>query len=285
MPKYKHWLRICVLTVVALVSTVAPVAAATEGQASDLQSVAQSYTTASPLQQGVIVQLTDSNKNAVQAVDYKNSKKTFGVVVSASSAPVTLSTEGGANLVYVVTSGRFNVLVSNQNGEIKSGDYIAASAVAGIGMHADTKQDTILGRAATSFDGKSNVISRTDLKTADDKTLKVTIGSVSVDVGVVPNPLKSNSEDGVPNFVQNISRTLVGQSISAVQLYASLAILLTGIGVVASLLYGGVQTGMTAIGRNPLAKQSIVHNMLQVIITGVSIFIGCLIAVYLILKL
>ncbi len=65
----------------------------------------------------------------------------------------------------------------------------------------------------------------------------------------------------------------------------SAAILITGLGVVASLLYGGIQTGMTAIGRNPLARKSIMRNLIQVIATGIMIFIGCLIAVYLVLKL
>lgn len=285
MFKQKLWLKICVVTLMVVAGSVMPAAAATEGKASELQSVAEAYKTAKPLQQGIIVQLDETDKNAVKPVTYKNSKKTFGVVVPANAAPVTLSTGQQQEQVYIVTSGRYNVLVSNQNGVIKSGDYVAVSAIDGIGMKADTVQDTILGRAASSFDGKSNVISSAKLKTTDGKEISTAIGSVAVDVSVVPNPQKTKGDNGVPDFVQNLAQSLVGKPISAVQLYASLAILLTGIGVVASLMYGGIQTGMTAIGRNPLARSSIMRNMIQVLITGVIIFIGCLIAVYLILKL
>lgn len=287
MRKQKHILRLVIVGFVMLLGSVAPAAAATktESNADSLQAVAQSYNTASPLQQGLIVQIDDKNKSNVIAATYKDSKKMFGVVVSPNSAAVSLSSGESGQQAYVVTSGRYNVLVSNQNDKISPGDYVSISAANGIGMKADTVQDSILGRAVGGFDGKSNVVSSTTLKKSDGKEMKVAFGLISVDIAIGPNPLKSGSENGVPAVLQRMAISLVGKPIGAVQLYASLAVLLVGVGVVASLLYSGIQTGMTAIGRNPLAKKSIIRNMMQVIITGIMIFIGCLIAVYLILKI
>jgi hypothetical protein len=180
---------------------------------------------------------------------------------------------------------RYYVLVSNQNGSIGAGDPISVSAISGIGMKADTSQATILGRAVGTFDGKNNVASVAKLKTSKGAEIQAAIGSVQVDIGVAKNPLLVTNSSGVPQFVQKAAISVVGKPINASQLYVSIAIMLAGFGITAALMYGGIQSGMMAIGRNPLAKQSIMRNMIQVVITGLLIFIGCLVAVYLVLKL
>jgi len=52
-----------------------------------------------------------------------------------------------------------------------------------------------------------------------------------------------------------------------------------------SILYGGVRTTMVSIGRNPLAKASIMRGLAQVVLVSIIIFIIGLIGVYLLLKL
>lgn len=290
MLKHKPLARILVLVCMTIMATMSYATAATKSETKtttpdSVPAVAQSYGTSKALQQGLIVQLDDKNKANVATATYKKSNKVIGVIVAANAAPVTLSSDTLAQQVYVVASGRYKVLVSNQNGAVAAGDFVAISAIDGIGMKADSTEDAVLGRAVGAFDGKQNVISSTSLKTSDGKQIKAAIGSVDVDIAIGPNPLQTSGDSGVPNFVQKIAVSLVGKPISPAQLYASVIILLVGVGVVASLLYGGIQTAMTAIGRNPLARQSILRNMIQVIVAGLMIFIGCLIAVYLVLKI
>ena len=90
-------------------------------------------------------------------------------------------------------------------------------------------------------------------------------------IGVAKNPLLVTNSSGVPQFVQKAAISVVGKPINASQLYVSIAIMLAGFGITAALMYGGIQSGMMAIGRNPLAKQSIMRNMIQVVITGLLI--------------
>lgn len=281
-----------VITGVVLLLMPATVLAAdkqTNTSASSLQSVAQAYKASETLRPGFIVQPDTKNQGSVALATYADSKKLFGVVVAPNSAAVSLSsTDPGTaagNQVYVVTSGRYYVLVSNQNGSIGAGDPISVSAISGIGMKADTSQATILGRAVGTFDGKNNVASVAKLKTSKGAEIQAAIGSVQVDIGVAKNPLLVTNSSGVPQFVQKAAISVVGKPINASQLYVSIAIMLAGFGITAALMYGGIQSGMMAIGRNPLAKQSIMRNMIQVVITGLLIFIGCLVAVYLVLKL
>ena len=261
----------------------------TNTNASSLQSVAQAYKASETLRPGFIVQPDAKKPGSVTLATYADSKKLFGVVVAPNSAAVSLSsTDPGTaagSQVYVVTSGRYYVLVSNQNGSIGAGDPISVSAISGIGMKADTSQATILGRAVGTFDGKNNVASVAKLKTSKGAEIQASIGSVQVDIGVAKNPLLVTNSSGVPQFVQKAAISVIGKPINASQLYVSIAIMLAGFGITAALMYGGIQSGMMAIGRNPLAKQSIMRNMIQVVVTGLLIFIGCLVAVYLVLKL
>lgn len=293
MRKNKHILGLVLAVTVACLSFVAPVAAATNTTGKpatteapvSVQTVAQAYGTTKPLQQGLIVQLDEKNKANVTTATYKKSKNMFGVTIAAGNSAVSVSSAAAGEQVYVVTSGRYTVLVSNQNGPVSTGDIVSISAIDGIGMKADTVEEFVLGRAVTSFDGKKDVISTTNLKDSTGKQIKAAIGTVTVDIAITKNPLQTSGQNGVPDFIQKMAVGIVGKPISSPQLYASIVILVVGIGVVAALLYGGIQSGMTAIGRNPLAKKSILRNMVQVIVAGLMIFIGCLIAVYLVLKI
>ena len=73
--------------------------------------------------------------------------------------------------------------------------------------------------------------------------------------------------------------------VGALRIYASLAVLVLAIIIAGILLFSGVRTSMTAIGRNPLAKKSIMRNLLQLILIAMIILTIGVIAVYLLLKI
>ena len=252
--------------------------------ADSVQNVSESYKTNTALQLGMVVQLDDKYHSSVKPATYNDSKIMFGVTVAPSDTPVSLSSGSDNQQAYVVTSGRYQVLVSDQNGKIESGDLISISSIDGVAMKASDSESTILGRATQDFDGQTNVISNTTLTLNGGEKVKASIGSITVDVAIRTNP-NFNGSGGVPAFVQSLAVNIAGKPITTAQLYGSMLLLLIGLGIVTILIYSGIQTSMSAIGRNPLAKQSILHNMVQVIITALLIFIGCLVAVYLILKL
>jgi hypothetical protein len=290
MRKYKHYSRLFIAlfaTLLVAVISIAPALAAEEkkSEESSIQSVAQSYKTTAALQQGLLVQVDDKDQNLVKVVTYKDAKKLFGIVVGVGDTPVSLSPSASGTQAYVVTSGRYKVLVSTQNGAIAKGDFVGPSSVDGIAAKTTKDDTTVLGRAVAGFDAKSGVLSSVELKASDGSKKKISIGMITVDIDIKPNPLITGNEGGVPLFLLDIASTVAGQPVSATQTIAAIAILVIGLVVVAILLNGGIRTAMQAVGRNPLARKSIMRNMVQVIVTGIIIFIGCLIAVYLILKL
>lgn len=252
---------------------------------SSLQAVVQSFTASSALQKGMIVKLAGKDSSQVEADTLDTVQKMSGVVVAPSDAPVTLSPIEGANQqVYVATSGRYDVLVSNQNGAIAPGDLVTVSSLAGVGMKADNKQSEILGKAAAGFDGIHSVESNTAVKNQNGKQITVALGRVPVDISIGPNPIALKVSN-VPGLLERAALLITNKPVSAWRIYFGLVILLGTIIVAGSLLYGGVRNGMVAIGRNPLARPSIMRNLLQVVVTSVIIFVLGLFGVYLLLKL
>lgn len=249
------------------------------------QSVVQSYGSDTTLQAGLLVKLKDSDSSKVEPVTQTTINKLFGVVVSANAAPVTLSSGAKGPQAFVATSGTYAVLVSTQNGAIKPGDYLTVSSLDGVGMKADSHEQLIVGKAAGSFDGTSNVTDTTTLKNSDNQQISVAIGQVPVAIDIGRNPLLQTTVANLPGFLQRASQSIANKPVNSIRVYLSLVVLAISALIAGSLLYGGVRSGVAAIGRNPLSKRSIVRSLVQVTLTSLIIFIIGLFAVYLLLKL
>lgn len=247
------------------------------------QAVSEGYSADQVLQRGIIVRLKKGDATKVEPVGSDAADQIHGVVVSANDSPVTLSADG--QRVFVATSGHYDVLVSSQNGGINSGDYVAVSALAGIGMKAGTKEPYVIGRALATFDGNKDVISNTQVKDSAGTVKQVNIGRVQVDIGVAKNPLLKATEPNVPEFLRKAAENVAGKAVSPTRIYVSLIIFCASTIVAGILLYGGVRSGIISIGRNPLGRKSIIRSMLQVIVTGIIVFITGIFGVYLILRL
>jgi hypothetical protein len=247
------------------------------------QTVTQGYASDDNLQRGMLVSLKDGDPTKVEPADDGNAKRLHGLVVNPNDAPVTLSNEAQKN--FVATVGRYEGLVSDQNGAVKAGDYITVSKVRGIGMRVDTKSENVIGKALEDFDGKSNVLSTTDLKDNGGVTQKVNIGRIMLDIGIGANPLAKPEEVNLPGFLKKATEAIAQKSVSPLRVYISLAILAASVAIAGSMLYAGVRSSMISIGRNPLSKQSITKSLMQVILTSFIVFIIGIFGVYLLLKL
>ncbi|HEY5668123.1 MAG TPA: hypothetical protein VIR03_03085 [Candidatus Saccharimonadales bacterium] len=248
------------------------------------QSVAQGYQSDQKLQRGMIVRISKNDPNKVEALTQNNGEDMFGVVVASGEATVSLSNPG-QNQVFVATSGKYDVLVSTQDGPIKAGDYITISSLAGVGMKAASTQQLVLGKAITSFVGDGDTETTATLTTSKGKQT-VKLGHVSIDVSVAHNPLyQKQDQAGVPKFLSKAAQFVTNRPVSAFRIYASLVVLGVSLIVAGGILYAGVRTGMTAVGRNPLAKQTIFRSLIQVTLMALIVFVIGIFAVYLLLRI
>jgi len=249
------------------------------------QSISQAYATDGNVQKGMLVMIDPKDSKKVQPLSNKKDVAMQGVAVAANDTVVSLGSDAPVTQVYVASTGKYQALVSNQNGSIKVGDIISISALDGVGMRADSQQTTILGKAISSFDGKQNVSSTMSLKTSNGSK-KVAIGLINIDISISRNPLAANvTGPPVPEFLRKSGSAIAGKPVSTVRLYVSVAIILATVFLASNVLYGGIRSSLIAIGRNPLAKKSIVRGLLQVVIVGLIILVVGLFIVYLLLRL
>lgn len=247
------------------------------------QAVTQGYGTDQVIQRGMLLQLKKDDPSKVESVKQDSADKLFGVAVDPNDAPVTLSSDG--KKAFVATAGKYDVLVSTQNGNIKAGDYVAVSAIDGVGMKAGAKETFIIGRALADFDGSINKIGTSKVKVSDGSEKEVSIGRVQADVLVAGNPLLRPEKANVPEFLRKAAEAIAGKPVPVARIYISVFVFIASTIVAGILMYGGVRSAIISIGRNPLGKKLIVRGMFQVIITGLIVFILGIFGVYLLLKI
>lgn len=247
------------------------------------QAVTQGYGADEVLQRGMVIRLKENDTTKVEAVSYTTADKMHGVVVDANDAPVTLSSEG--QKVFVATSGKFDVLVNDQNGPINAGDYITISAINGVGMKASERDPVVVGRALASFDGTSSVIGTAEAKDSSGTTKKLNISRVSADISVSRNPNLKGTEPNLPEVLRRAAEAIADKPVNPVRVYIGVVVFIISTVIAGTVLYGGVRSGIISIGRNPLSKKSIIRSMLQVVLFGLIIFVLGLFGVYLLLKI
>lgn len=272
--------------VLAASKPVSAVKSPSDSQSISKAPVTQAYAADTAVQLGMIVRLGAKDSSKVGPLRYDDSKNMLGVVVSANQSPLTLSGTQKQATVYVATYGKYAVLVSNQNGAIQPGDYVSISNIDGVGMRADGEEKTVIGKALAGFDGKSDVQGSATLTKSDGSKTQVSLGRITVQVLVQPNPLQSV---GLPtaftNLLSRVGYSVSNKTVNPARLYLALVLFVVAAFIAGILLFGGVRTAMTAIGRNPLARKAIYRSLIQVVMSSLIIFLLGIFAVYLLLKL
>ncbi len=246
----------------------------------------QPFTSDVRLKAGTVVQVDEESSTKVISATQDKLEKAFGVIVTANNLPIAISTNVGANQVFVATNGSRQALVTNENGSIEAGDSLALSSLSGALMKATYKQRILFGKALASFDGKNNTIGTTTLKdTKGNAHKQIGIGVIPVSIEIMKNPETKSTEANLPEKLQRIGQQIAEKPVSQIRIYISMAIVTITIIMALVLLYAGVRSAIVSIGRNPLSKKSILRGLLQVILTSVLVLIIGLFTVYLLLRL
>lgn len=223
---------------------------------------------------GTLVSAKSDNPHAVQLANTDSADRLLGVV---DNNPL-LALSGTGKEVEVVLSGTTNVLVSDINGTVNTGDKITVSPIAGVGMKA-ASDGQVAGTAQASLDlSKSNTQTVTDSKGGAHT---VHVGYVPLQVGVAYYQLQNSSF--LPSFVQGLANNIAGKQVSLIRIFLCGLLLLAsfiGIGV---LIYSSVRSAMISLGRNPLASPDIRKSLYQVGAISAAVLGVTLVASYIIL--
>jgi hypothetical protein len=245
------------------------------GAHSGAESYVKGFKSQGSLQPGWVVSVSKSASDTVLATAGNSSESPYGVVIDPSDAPFTLNSQD--QQVFVASGGDYPVLVSTQNGAVHAGDYLAISSIGGIAAKATDDQKFTLGIARANFDGKNNVIT-----TASDD--KAAIGRIMATITPSKNPMLVG-DSSVPSPLRKIGESIAGKSVSALRIYAALSIFLVAALMAAALLWIGVRSSITAIGRNPLSRHLVMAGLGQVVLMAGAVFIIGLFGIYLLLRI
>lgn len=160
----------------------------------------------------------------------------FGVVIEEAMVIFHKKTPDS---FLVATEGEVPVKVTNKNGEIKRGDFITSSDVAGIGQKMN-QSGTALGTALEDFNEKEGTI------------------LVGLNVQHVSLP-GAGAKPRLSDFFQLMTKHLERPENFPLVLRYIFAILLAAVSFFFGFSFAvrTMQKGVEAIGRNPLAKRSI----------------------------
>ena len=246
----------------------------TLGLTAAADTIVNSFNAQGNLQPGWVVALSKTNDATVELAPSDDTSRIYGVVIDPSAAPLTVQRQ--EQQVFVATSGNYPVLVSTKNGEIRSGDYLSTSSTDGIAAKAGNNERFIIGRALESFNGQGTAIVY-----ANDGTA---LGRIMTQIMPGKNPLVKEAAS-VPQPLLRVGESIAGKPLSALRIYAALAVFTVAALIAAVMLWGGIRSAMTAIGRNPLSRHSIMRGLLQVTLAATSVLIIGLLGVYLLLKI
>lgn len=245
-------------------------------------SLSQGFATASPIATGSVVALDEKSSGSVVIADTTNVGRLFGVVVPPSSASISLSGTGTGQ-VQVVTSGTANVLVSTAGGNIRVGDYITISPIAGVGQRVGESSTRVIGTAQSDFDGSGEGVTKRSLDDGVSKR-EVSIGQIPIVIAVSSYTASGKQNYVVPTWLQNLSNTLAGKSVSPIRVIIAGLILIVALISITVLLYAAVRNSIISIGRNPLSRGSVLKGLLEVVAIAAGIMTLAAVAMYFVIS-
>lgn len=242
-------------------------------------SIAQGFQSASDdVVTGSLVSAQGDNPDTVELSNLNNVDLLVGVVGQDS----LIELSDGSSTAQVVVSGVASALVSDINGDIRAGDRITASPIAGVGMRA-VENVVIVGIAQEDLSGVDTA-SRT-VSDSQGNPHTVNVGLMPLQVGTVFYAGEHEGSSFVPGFLQDLANTVAGRQVSPVRvLIAALVLLLLFISVIV-LLYSATKSSIISIGRNPLSEKAVHKSLFEIGLTVVGIMAFAVILIYLILTL
>lgn len=235
----------------------------------------QGYNSNQSLPEGSVVSRSD---DGVEPANTQNISTLLGVVVNPSDYLVNID---ATRTVQVITNGTAVTLVSDINGEVKTGDPLTASPIDGVAMKA-TESTKILGIAQADLSSASQ-IQKERIKDKNGKVKEVKIGRISADVNVLDLQIEAGRDSGVVSGIQTVASSAAGKQVSAVRAVIAFVVLLLALALSVIVLYSGVSSSIRSIGRNPLSKKFVIQSLIQVIFAVFIIMIAAFSVVYIII--
>lgn len=213
---------------------------------------------------GSLVSVNENNEELVTVANINNASNLIGVAVSRDSSSLYF-TSTSDETVAVATTGEASVFVSDLQGPISPGDKISVSPINGVGQKATALGEVVVGVAKSGL-GDDNIEQSIDVEFADG-VRSVNIGVVRASINV-HNYIPDQEERTLLSSIQNTAQAIAGKPVTMAKALISSAILIATLMVVIVTMGSSIQGSMVSLGRNPLAKKTIISSMVKIILFG-----------------
>jgi hypothetical protein len=222
-------------------------------------NISHSYDADGTIVNGDLVGLEANKPDYVQLANTGNGTRLLGVAVNSGDS--LLAVDASTAKIQVATSGSAGVLVTTLNGNINVGDEIGVSPFNGLGMKA-VANSHIVGLAEASFNSQSSGATLRQVKDESNHTKQIWVGFTQVSLAVSSNSTPAGGSR--LSFLQKIAKSLTGHTISTFRILISIVILLLAVVVLVAIIHASIYGSLLSVGRNPLAKDSIIRALIYI---------------------
>ena len=245
-------------------------------------AVTQGFKAKTSLPTGSVVSLAQKSSDTVEKSTLDNEGSLVGVTATEKEALIDLQPAGSE--VRVAVSGDTSLLVTDLNGEIKPGDQLVISPLAGIAMKFsdDLSNSKIVATAGETFGTSSVGAKQLTVEQSGGGKKTVFVGRISAQLTLSE---RSREVKQTQNILASIGEKLTGRPTNPVRLIASTVVAVSTFALGGLILNGSIRGSFISLGRNPLSRDSIVSGLLRAALLAIVIVAMGLTFAYLILLL
>ena len=229
------------------------------------------------LQPGMAVSLSessDANNPKVERASSESSTQSIGVSVNSSDNLVTTGAQ--SKQIYVQTDGEVDVYVSDINGNPKKGDLLSTSPLKGILVVSDDTSRDVVGTALEDFNADGASTQSID-KAGQSVNLKINKVRISLD------QKGQSTSDQNSSSLERLGESVTGKKVGEIRVVIALILFLIVLIAEGAIIHGAISSAITALGRNPMARKTIIKEMVRVIFVAIIVLVIGLASIYMIL--
>ncbi|HUY53091.1 MAG TPA: hypothetical protein VMV24_00750 [Candidatus Dormibacteraeota bacterium] len=246
---------------------------------STIESISTPYKSVSAIKAGSIVSLDTSGQDKIVVASTANQQYLVGVAVGNQQS--LFAVNDSSSTTQVISEGLAQTLVSTMNGPVSIGSQITVSPLSGIGANA-ISGSRIVGIAETAFSSSSVGAVSENIYDNSNHAHKIYIGYIPVLISV-GNNVNNVANGGLLNSIHNFASSVAGHTISTVSLLLVFIVIIVALVSIIILIYSAISGGLISIGRNPLAKSSILAAIGQIFVMVIIIAATSVAIIYFIL--
>lgn len=224
---------------------------------------------------GMVVALSPSMTSEdpkVERASIEFVDRVIGIATTIDDSLITITS--GDKAVYVETGGEVDAYAVDLNGEVKQGDMLSLSPIKGILTKA-TPYSPVIAIAVEDF-----VRHEADTYTVEDGLGQREVLIDKLRINLDRKALASLTTTEQALSLTRLGRSVVGRDVAEIRVVVALLLFFIVMIAEGGIIYGAVSSAISSLGRNPLAKGIIKHELIRVLLLALAVLSLGVMAVY-----